>query len=481
MKCPKCGYQSFNTLTNCKKCGRDLSEIQAKLNFGPPAVVTSPPLPHATGLPAETTEPTGLPKTAVQAGEIEQQHPAEEDGEHILEDFFQSIDTPQDLDLIPSSAPMTEKMSTSAAPKAPARKIAADFPQWQQEAPQGDFPFDELDADLDALRLSATAALVRDAATPFDDVDSFELNWQLPIEEDATGATESSASDVTMDRPPSATGPRPERKDPAAPQPAAEPLRAEPHVTEDEAQTPPEQNLAAVAEPETTAEEWLLPAAATGPPPGEEEFTLTGSDAGAEPTVEPALDRATALGNAQEELPLAFGATAPPQPADIAAIFLPDTELDSATSAARMLVQRAKAYLADLGLLTTIFALFVCAGEIARLPSSGERFRFTSDVLLDLAAPYFLVFFALCFGYFTLFHYLSGQTPGKMLFNLRVEGDNHADITLAQAFLRCVGGLVALLPAGLGYLSIVLDGEQKGWNDRLAGSRVVMVEEPKRV
>ncbi|MCD4688526.1 MAG: RDD family protein [Desulfuromonadaceae bacterium] len=96
---------------------------------------------------------------------------------------------------------------------------------------------------------------------------------------------------------------------------------------------------------------------------------------------------------------------------------------------------------------------------------------------MDLATPYFLVFFALCFGYFTLFHYLSGQTPGKMLFDVRVEGVEQTGITLAQAFLRCAGGLIALLPAGLGFLSIVLDEEQRGWNDRLAGCRVVMVEE----
>jgi uncharacterized RDD family membrane protein YckC len=228
-----------------------------------------------------------------------------------------------------------------------------------------------------------------------------------------------------------------------------------------------------IDEPETAEEEWLLPERRADHP-AEEEFSLT--EPGAVETPAPDV---TPSGEVQEVLPLAAEATEPPaQPADIAGIFLPDTQPDSIASAARLLALRAKAYLADLGLLTAIFALFVGAGEIARSPASGERFRFTGDVLLDLAAPYFLVFFTLCFGYFTLFHYLSGQTPGKMLFNLRVEGDDHADITLAQAFLRCVGGLIALLPAGLGYLSIVLDGEQKGWNDRLAGCRVVMVEEP---
>lgn len=484
MKCPKCGYQSFNDLTNCKKCGRDLSEIQAKLNFGSPVVVSSPAQPRTADLAANTAEPTEPSAPAVEELEIPQQNSAEEDDEHLLEDFFQFIDTPQDNDQVPAPIPAAKQQPPVkiAARKETARKIPDEFPQWQQETPQGDFPFDELDADLDALSLSKAKEQALDTASPFDDVDSFEINWQLPIEENAAGEAEQTTADTTTDGPPPATEQDPQRELPATPKPAAitkpaaEPHRAEPVTAGAAADGPSEQNrpaAAVVLEPETAEEEWLLPELRADHP-AEEEFALT--EPGAAKTPAPDVSPSCEV---QEELPLAAEATEPPaQPADIAGIFLPDTQPDSIASAARLLALRAKAYLADLGLLTAIFALFVGAGEIARSPASGERFRFTGDVLLDLAAPYFLVFFTLCFGYFTLFHYLSGQTPGKMLFNLRVEGDDHADITLAQAFLRCVGGLIALLPAGLGYLSIVLDGEQKGWNDRLAGCRVVMVEEP---
>lgn len=33
MKCPKCGYNSFDHLENCKKCGQDLAEHKAKFSL----------------------------------------------------------------------------------------------------------------------------------------------------------------------------------------------------------------------------------------------------------------------------------------------------------------------------------------------------------------------------------------------------------------------------------------------------------------
>ena len=33
MKCPKCGYTSFDYLDECKKCGKDLAEHKEKYNI----------------------------------------------------------------------------------------------------------------------------------------------------------------------------------------------------------------------------------------------------------------------------------------------------------------------------------------------------------------------------------------------------------------------------------------------------------------
>ncbi len=60
-----------------------------------------------------------------------------------------------------------------------------------------------------------------------------------------------------------------------------------------------------------------------------------------------------------------------------------------------------------------------------------------------------------------------------MLTGIRVETEEGEPLSFAHAFLRSVGGLLQVLPLGLGYLAILLSAEGRGWNDRLAGTRVV--------
>jgi len=140
------------------------------------------------------------------------------------------------------------------------------------------------------------------------------------------------------------------------------------------------------------------------------------------------------------------------------------------------LATRVLALVLDTGLLAAVFVLFVLAGEYLRQGMGG----FTWPQPQNLAAqigPYFLVFFGLSFGYFTLFHYLGGQTPGKMAGKLLVVDIDGEPLQLSQAFLRTVGGLICLLPAGLGFCSMLFNRERRGWNDRLAGSVVVAAGE----
>lgn len=400
MKCPKCGYQSFNNLTACKKCGRDLTRERAKFNLGHPIVI---PPPAQSPAPSSAASTLPAPPAAPPAPEKVLQEPTLQADETGLEDYFLSIDD-LDYDHIPSIDPPGKQedpktgSGTGERPEAP-----LDFSRWSRETPEGDFPFDEINTDLKALRLSTEETPAADGETPFDDVDSFDIDWQLPLNEEALPNQEAK---TISDAPP---------------------IMAEP-----------------------------------------------GAAAGAHQAAAPLQ------GPGETEAGPIITSTADDIPLDWANI---DPDLSSATDAAesttppRLLFRRAQAFFLDLGLLATFFLLFLAAGEVIRVPVAEARFRFTGDVLLDLAAPYFLVFFALCFGYFTLFHYLRGQTPGKMLFNLQVESNDHSELSLSQAFLRCAGGLISLLPFGLGVLSIPLDAEQRGWNDRLAGSRVVLLED----
>jgi uncharacterized RDD family membrane protein YckC len=138
---------------------------------------------------------------------------------------------------------------------------------------------------------------------------------------------------------------------------------------------------------------------------------------------------------------------------------------------------RIGAWLADCSILSLILLAFVMLGKIG-LDSQPRQGLFPTQaaLLVDLLIPYFFLLFSLCFGYFTVFHFLTGQTPGKMLFNIRVEDENGLPLLFSQAFLRSAGGLLSLLLLGFGYLMIFFNHDGRGWNDRLAGTRVVRVE-----
>jgi len=64
MKCPKCGYHSFDHLDSCKKCGHGLAEHKAKFNlrgfYCPGLTVANEPEPVASDeIEEEATEENG--------------------------------------------------------------------------------------------------------------------------------------------------------------------------------------------------------------------------------------------------------------------------------------------------------------------------------------------------------------------------------------------------------------------------------------
>jgi uncharacterized RDD family membrane protein YckC len=76
-------------------------------------------------------------------------------------------------------------------------------------------------------------------------------------------------------------------------------------------------------------------------------------------------------------------------------------------------------------------------------------------------------------GYIAAFT-AGGQTIGKMALGLRVVSAAHGDrLDPGRAAIRTlVWGMLAL-PAGLGFASVLLDREGRGWHDHAAGTRVV--------
>lgn len=80
-------------------------------------------------------------------------------------------------------------------------------------------------------------------------------------------------------------------------------------------------------------------------------------------------------------------------------------------------------------------------------------------------------------GYVASFTAVGGQTIGKMLTGIRVvtaEDDARTDrVRVGQSAVRALGYLLSALPAGLGFLPVLIGGERRGVHDRLAHTRVV--------
>lgn len=71
-----------------------------------------------------------------------------------------------------------------------------------------------------------------------------------------------------------------------------------------------------------------------------------------------------------------------------------------------------------------------------------------------------------------------GRTPGKLLLDLRVVNARTGEPPgYLRAVARYIGYFVSALPLGLGFLWIVFDRQRQGLHDKIAGTRVVMVDD----
>jgi uncharacterized RDD family membrane protein YckC len=89
--------------------------------------------------------------------------------------------------------------------------------------------------------------------------------------------------------------------------------------------------------------------------------------------------------------------------------------------------------------------------------------------VLNRAVPLLL----LCALYFVLFAVLGGQTPGQRLLGIRLIGRSGDPPKVHTAALRVFGGIVGMIPLGLGGLWMLFDMESRAWHDHLAQTYVV--------
>jgi uncharacterized RDD family membrane protein YckC len=95
------------------------------------------------------------------------------------------------------------------------------------------------------------------------------------------------------------------------------------------------------------------------------------------------------------------------------------------------------------------------------------------DIVILPPVP-FIGFLALIgFGYMAAFTVAGGQTIGKMLFRLRVIGDDGRPVDAAGGVIRALGCMLVPVTLGLSYLPAVFTSDHRAVHDRLAGTRVV--------
>ena len=71
-----------------------------------------------------------------------------------------------------------------------------------------------------------------------------------------------------------------------------------------------------------------------------------------------------------------------------------------------------------------------------------------------------------------------GGTPGKLLLELRVvDARSGGRPGWIQAAIRCLGYVVSALPLGLGFVWAAIDRDGRALHDKLAGTRVVRIDE----
>lgn len=474
MKCPKCGFTSFDFLENCKKCGQDLQGHKTK--FGLRSLIF-PKIGGGQAAAEEISEPAAA--TAAAAGE--------------------STDFGFDFMGEETEATATETDAAAAAPRADeveeddfsftAEEEAADdfdfaaegddafeFAEAEEDDAEDDFDFGEeetavVDGDDDDAEENDEFAFA-DSDDESDDAadadglgldDDLDLGDELDLDEDE-GADFGDWDEPDEDDKKKTAAEKEDPSDPFDLRESAELERAPGDtLPEFDADFPEELRSSAFIAGQDEIEAETEPLLDDETPV--EAFTATANES----------PRQSLFGfqddAGQEETSSGF------EPTDIfAPLETPAEQIAAGTLPA--MIPRLAAGACDLLILCVVFLLFLMAGELTLAETGSNGLLPTTQTLLELSGPYFLVFFALCFGYFTLFHFLTGQTPGKMFFGLRVEDLAGAPLSFSQAFLRSVGGLFSLLPAGLGFLAILFSSSRRGWNDLLAGSRLVLISEP---
>jgi len=118
-----------------------------------------------------------------------------------------------------------------------------------------------------------------------------------------------------------------------------------------------------------------------------------------------------------------------------------------------------------------ILALWMVVGIIAVVINDGKA----------VTGPGFQTFlFVLTYAFLAFFWTRNGQTLGMAAWRLRVQTTNGESISLTQALIRFMVGLISLLPACAGFLWAFISREKLTWHDMASGTCVVELPKKKK-
>ncbi len=134
---------------------------------------------------------------------------------------------------------------------------------------------------------------------------------------------------------------------------------------------------------------------------------------------------------------------------------------------------RALAFLVDLAVVAALAAVggMLVAGAVRTGGWFSSAPAIAQEWLEGSASALLSVLIDLC--YFTLFVGWRGQTPGKMLFRLRIIRVTGGEVGYGRAFVRWIGQILSFMLLGIGFLMIAFSREKQGLHDKLAGTYVV--------
>ena len=446
MKCPKCGFVGFDHLDSCKKCGTDLADHKAKFGI------------RSLFVPSSQSS-TVVPETDSAADKEE--GTSGEEGSDFGFDFLNDDDASMD-----GGAESPDPVAATEVDDGYIGFAADDGVENDEfSATPDDTRKDEESADEGAgFGFSAGEAAddfdFEEMEPPRDEDPVDDLGEDDLIEEWEEDLGEEPLLDDDPEKGKDQNSPFESRgMDMGSPSPGTNQIAlspAEPHDEEVQA------DLFPAAAPglagEHVASEDFVASGRTETSPSQPLISFAAEDLGIE-NDEPLLNEPAIA--SQEKTDRDGSAEPGESPVQAPASFL--------------LKARLAAALFDLIVVSLVVFLFVCSAEFMLNPEGNGLSWPRASTLTMHAIPYFLVLFCIGFAYFTLFHYLSGQTPGKMWQRLRIESVSGAPLLFSQAFLHSVGGLVCLIPCAAGFVSVLLSPSGRGWNDRFAGSRVVGV------